>query len=290
MRANDDGAAHLGRAHDFRLRLRREAGKRETPEPQEELQMSTPIVRAARSQDRAPRTIGLVAAALLASLIMARAADAQRSSGIQLTPDSARYLISKDVGSDRWAITYNLDDKTVTGNVFSTAGSPPQFVWCSTTSVVQAPDPAAAQYNLSCQFAGVCASAPCDPAQWNLGPPVPVTVPGSFLLPPSTASTLAGNVQPIFSTTCANSDACHASNRVPDLLPGRSWAATFEVASIEDPSKVFVAPFDPPASYLLDKVLGIQSSGSRMPLGLTPLDEAQTEAIRSWIREGAANN
>ena len=89
----------------------------------------------------------------------------------------------------------NLDDKTVTGNVFSTSGAPPQFVWCTTTSVDQAPDPGAAQYHLSCQFAAPCSAAPCTPAQWELSAPVPVTVPGSFLLPPQTRATLAGNVQ-----------------------------------------------------------------------------------------------
>jgi hypothetical protein len=230
----------------------------------------------------------VLAAALLACV--ATPAHAQRQSGIELTPDSARYLISKDVGSDRWAITYNLEDKTVTGNVFSTSGAPPQFVWCSTTSVDQAADPAAAQYNLSCQFAAPCSAAPCTPGQWELSAPVPVTVPGSFLLPPQTRATLAGNVQPIFNASCANSDACHAANRAPDLLPGRSWAATFDVTSIENPGKVFVAPFDGDASYLLDKILGIQSNGARMPLGATPLDATQTEAIRAWILEGAANN
>jgi len=252
--------------------------------------MLTPIARSARPCRRRGLVRTGIALALLASVLSPQDAAAQRQSGIQLPPDSARYLISKDVGSDRWAITYNLDDKTVTGNVFSTAGSPPQFVWCSTTSVDQASSPADAQYNLSCQFAGPCAEAPCSASEWNVSAPIAVTVPGSFLLPPNTQATLAGNVQPVFTATCANSDACHADNRAPDLLPGRTWAATFDVPSIQDPAKVFVAPFDASGSYLLDKILGIQSSGARMPLGATPLDEAQTAAVRAWILEGAANN
>jgi hypothetical protein len=248
--------------------------------------MSSPTAHRARFRFRS-------SVAVLAALVVAGAAtsaQAQRQSGIQLTPDSARYLISKDVGSDRWAITYNLDDKTVTGNVFSTAGSAPQFVWCTTTSVEQAADPAAAQYNLHCEFSGPCAAAPCNASDWQQGAAVDVTVPGSFLLPPATRSTLAGNVQPLYNANCANSDACHAANRAPDLLPGRSWAATFEVPSIENPAKDFVAPFDADGSYLLDKVLGIQSNGARMPLGATPLTAEQTDLIRNWILEGAANN
>jgi len=252
--------------------------------------MSTPIAPATRRHRQRARGLGLLATMVFAGLAVATPASAQRASGIQLTPDSGRYLISKDVGSDRWAITYNLDDKTVTGNVFSTAGAPPQFVWCTTTSVVQDPDPAAAQYNLSCQFAGVCEAAPCVATQWSVSPPVAVTVPGSFLLPPQTQATLAGNVQPLFSASCANSSSCHANAQTPDLLPGRSWAATFGILSTENTDKLYVAPFDSAGSYLLDKILGIQSSGSRMPLGETPLDDTQTAAIRNWILEGAANN
>lgn len=248
--------------------------------------MSSPTAHRARFRFRSSTA---VLAAIVATCT-ATVAHAQRESGINLTPDSARYLISKDVGSDRWAITYNLDDRTVTGNVFSTAGSAPQFVWCTTTSVRQAADPAESQYDLRCQFAGPCAEAPCSASQWEQSAPVDVTVPGSFLLPPDTRATLAGNVQPIFNATCANSDACHADNRAPDLLPGRSWDATFEVPAIQDPAKFFVTPFNADASYLLDKILGIQSSGARMPLGATPLNAEQTDLIRSWILEGAANN
>ncbi len=55
--------------------------------------------------------------AALATVVVASFASGAfaQGSGIQQTPDSARYLISKDVGNERWAITYNLDDRTVTG-------------------------------------------------------------------------------------------------------------------------------------------------------------------------------
>ena len=242
----------------------------------------------ARRAWRAPRAAA--AALAIGFVLTSGAAHAQRQSGIQLTPDSGRYLISKDVGTDRWAISYNLDDKTVTGNVFPTGGGAPQFVWCTTTSVTQADDPAAAQYNLSCQFAQPCAAAPCPPAGWQGSGPVPVTVPGSFLLPPSTHSTLAGNVQPIFSSTCATSETCHAGGQTPDLESGLAWHSTFGVPAPQNPDKSLVAAFQPDASYLLDKVLGIASSGSRMPQGGQPLSDAQIAAIRAWIEEGAANN
>ena len=41
-----------------------------------------------------------------------------RESGLQITPDERCTLVSKDVGTERWAITRNADDGSVTGNVF----------------------------------------------------------------------------------------------------------------------------------------------------------------------------
>jgi hypothetical protein len=51
-------------------------------------------------------------------------------SGVQWTPDSARLLVNKDVGVERWAITLNLSDFTATGNVFFTDDRAPSFIWC----------------------------------------------------------------------------------------------------------------------------------------------------------------
>jgi hypothetical protein len=252
--------------------------------------MFTSIVRSCLARKFSNVKLVVFAAATAAGMAIAPAARAERASGIQLTPDGGRYLISKDVGNERWAITYNLTDKTITGNVFSTAGSPPQFVFCTTVSVDQAADPTQSQYNLSCELSSVCAAAPCDSSQWTTSPPVLVTVAGSFLLPPATQSTLSGNVQPIFDASCAGSSSCHANGQTPDLLPGRSWGELYNALSREAPDVAYVKPFDAGDSYLLDTVLGTQSSGSRMPLGMTPLSDADTASIRSWIGEGAANN
>ena len=82
---------------------------------------------------RAASPIALASLALAAAVSIPSAAHAQRESGIQLAPDSNRYFISKDVGSERWAITYNLDDKTVTGNVFPLDGGAPTFLSCQIT-------------------------------------------------------------------------------------------------------------------------------------------------------------
>jgi hypothetical protein len=241
--------------------------------------------------------IGIAAVtALVAGLVLCApgAANAQRESGIQLSPQSNRYFISKDVGNERWAITYNLADKTVTGNVFPIGGGTPTFLTCDITRVEQAPDPADAQYFLSCRASGPCATAPCDPNQWSAasetGP-----IPGSFLLPADTRATLAGNVQPIYNQSCATSAICHANGaNYVVLANGVSWANTFlvEADGVNGPQGFFVAPFLPDSSFLFHKVAGTQgpTGGARMPYNGDPLPNDEIELIRAWIAEGAANN
>ena len=241
--------------------------------------------------------IGLAAVVTLVAgfaLALPGTASAQRESGIQLSPQSNRYFISKDVGNERWAITYNLDDKTVTGNVFPINGGAPTFLTCDITRVEQAPDPANAQYFLSCRASGPCAEAPCDPNQWGTasetGP-----IPGSFLLPTKTKATLAGNVQPIYNQSCATSAICHANGANYVVLSnGVSWANTFlvEADGVNGPQGFFVDPFLPDSSFLFKKVAGTQgpTGGATMPYNGDPLPADQIELIRSWILEGAANN
>ena len=102
------------------------------------------------------------------------------SSGLQITPDGKRTLVSKDVGSERWAITLNADDGSVTGNVF-TPGEDPTFLWCEFASDDGNPDPANVLRTYSCQAAERCTLAPCAPSQWSVLPDV--VVPGWFFQP-----------------------------------------------------------------------------------------------------------
>jgi hypothetical protein len=231
-------------------------------------------------------------AALVTGLVLGHpsAAQAQRESGIQLSPQSNRYFISKDVGQERWAITYNLDDKTVTGNVFPLDGGAPTFLTCNITRVEQAPNPADSQYFLDCSSAGPCASAPCG-TTWggatSVGP-----IPGSFLLPTNTAATYAGNIQPIYNASCSTSAICHANGANQVILsPAVSYENTFNVEStgVNGDQGLYIAPFNPDASYLFLKVEGT-GAGARMPYNGDPLPQDQIDAIRNWILEGAANN
>ena len=232
-------------------------------------------------------TRAALATALVAALATGAAA---QGSGLQQTPDSARYLISKDVGAERWAISYNLNDKTVTGNVFKTDGSAPSFVFCNNLVEAISPNPAETQYTLDCYGADACAAAPCTGSQWTLIA-AGIQLPGSFLLPAQTKATYSGNVQPIFTQSCATNLACHVAGGAGpvDLSAPGSYPAIFGVPASQDPAKNYVTAFQPDVSYLFNKIEGT-GLGSRMPLGAAPLTAEQTDAIRNWILEGAAQN
>lgn len=72
-------------------------------------------------------TIFLVA---LSAVFGVMHADA-RESGIQITPDTKHVLVNKDVGTSRYVIVQDRDDRSVTGNVFFTDDRPPTFLFCS---------------------------------------------------------------------------------------------------------------------------------------------------------------
>jgi len=123
-------------------------------------------------------------AAALGGLVLAHpgAANAQRGSGIQLSPQSNRYFISKDVGPERWAITYNLDDDSVTGNVFFRDERPPQFVWCERIGDNGDPDPQTVEISFDCYGADACADGDCGGDDWTLIAGS-LRLPGSFFVP-----------------------------------------------------------------------------------------------------------
>jgi subtilisin family serine protease len=127
--------------------------------------------------DPPPPTSATGAAAGQSSLAHA-AGILARQSGVQITPDGSRTLISKDVAGQRWAIGREQSDGTVTGNVFQPSGGDPQFVYCTQLGI----DPQSGAISLSCSGAGRCVAAPCTADQWT--PIGDVTLPGSFFAPP----------------------------------------------------------------------------------------------------------
>jgi mono/diheme cytochrome c family protein len=102
--------------------------------------------------------------------------------------------------------------------------------------------------------------------------------------------TLAQLQTDIFTPSCSG---CHSGNGA--TLPGvlnlssasASFAALVNVASIEVPALNRVTPNDPANSYLVQKLEGTQSLGSRMPLGGSALSQANIDNVKAWINSGA---
>ncbi len=112
-----------------------------------------------------------VASVLIASSSLATAA------GVQYTRDRSATLVNKDVGDERWAITYRISDGHVTGNVTIAGQDAPSFVDCSQESVS---DDGVATFN--CDGADACPREPCPDDQWS--PLATATLPVDFFLPP----------------------------------------------------------------------------------------------------------
>ncbi len=96
----------------------------------------------------------------------------------------------------------------------------------------------------------------------------------------------------IFTPTCAQLG-CHdtlGQQSQMILTPGRAYAQTVNVPSVEMPSLRRVQPNDPASSYLYRKITGAGITGDRMPQGLPPLSDAQIALVRNWIRRGAPND
>ncbi|MEA2165956.1 MAG: hypothetical protein QOK37_4083 [Thermoanaerobaculia bacterium] len=96
----------------------------------------------------------------------------------------------------------------------------------------------------------------------------------------------------IFTPTCGQL-ACHdplGHQESLILSPGRAYAQTVGVASVESPQLARVTPSDPANSYLYRKITGAGITGDRMPQNGPFLSDAQTKLVRDWIRRGAPND
>jgi hypothetical protein len=92
----------------------------------------------------------------------------------------------------------------------------------------------------------------------------------------------------VFTPYCTG---CHAGAGAPlglRLTEDASYAAIVNQPSVEQPALKRIAPGNPDASYLLQKVSGTAAVGGRMPLGGPPLPADAIAALRQWILDGAA--
>jgi hypothetical protein len=95
----------------------------------------------------------------------------------------------------------------------------------------------------------------------------------------------------IFNGSCALGgchDATAASNL--NMSQGNAYNNLVNVDSFQDATKKRVLPSDANNSYLVIKIEGNQTVGSRMPLNRSPLSNARIQTIKNWINNGANNN
>jgi hypothetical protein len=86
---------------------------------------------------------------------------------------------------------------------------------------------------------------------------------------------------------CTN---CHVGATAPlglRLDADNAYALLVGVASSQQPSLLRVDPGNPNDSYLIRKLEGTAATGGQMPLGDTPLAQADIDVIRQWILDGA---
>lgn len=159
--------------------------------------------------------------------------DEQRQSGIQVTPDEKRTLVSKDVDGARWAITRNADDLTVTGNVFFPEGGDPLFVFCEQTGEDDG------TLTFDCFGADKCTAAPCPGDQFQFIASVPL--PESFFLPPGEG---APEAEPTPSSEPTPSEPTPAAS--PEPGPSSTPEPTPAPTPIPTPEPTAEAPPPPP--------------------------------------------
>ena len=118
---------------------------------------------------------------------------------------------------------------------------------------------------------------------------------------PTSPATVSVKDDPSFSTDvlaiintagCARAG-CHdlaTSQAGLRLMADSAYSNLVNVFSTEVPSKKRVAPGDPVASYLIDKLQGTAAVGVQMPATGQALSAGDITTITNWILKGAKNN
>ena len=105
--------------------------------------------------------------------------------GLQVSPDGLRTLVSKDLAGERWTIVANADDGSVTGNVFKPEGGDPTFVWCENKGPT-----GDGVSGFACWGAPPCTGGSCSDEEWTFI--ADVDLPDSFFEPQATATGTGG--------------------------------------------------------------------------------------------------
>lgn len=115
----------------------------------------------------------------------------------------------------------------------------------------------------------------------------------TVMTPVAMGPTLDAIQAAVFGPTCSVAG-CHSGGGalLPTVMNLTSAQASFDnlvnMASLQAPAMLRVAPGDPDNSYLVQKLEGTAAFGDRMPSGSpNPLDPALIADIRQWIADGA---
>lgn len=98
-------------------------------------------------------------------------------------------------------------------------------------------------------------------------------------------------IQTIFNANCVGGG-CHNATASAGLVlsQGQAYNNLVNVDSTSEPNFKRVLPNDAQNSYIVMKLEGRQTVGSRMPLNRTPLTTVQIQNIKNWINKGANQN
>jgi hypothetical protein len=101
----------------------------------------------------------------------------------------------------------------------------------------------------------------------------------------------ASDIQEIFNRRGCTDSLCHGSSQQEglDLRSSVSYANLVNVTATQS-NVARVIPGNAQGSYLVVKLEGRQTVGTRMPQGLAALDNIDLTNIKNWINQGAKNN
>ncbi len=106
------------------------------------------------------------------------------------------------------------------------------------------------------------------------------------------ATSFSGRIEPLLDATCGSFQ-CHGGPMPAqdlDLRAGNAYGALVGVESTQCAGRLRVSPGQPEASYLINKLTGVDMCfGTKMPK-VGSLSQPDLQSIIDWIAEGAADN
>ena len=139
-----------------------------------------------------------------------------------------------------------------------------------------------------CVFVLAMSAAACDEKLSDFAGPTPNLLPTFTSIQREVFNARDSSGRPAC-TSCHNPAGARFTGNL-SLAEGTSYQALVGVPSSGKAGAIRVVPGNPEASYLLNKVLGTDIVGDRMPRLGPYLSDGQIRIIRRWIELGAKND